>query len=66
MITKDEQTAIAALQRLAKTWPATLTLVHQGCSVGLQVKHTAIIDAADDAAAGECLANISIPAEACQ
>ncbi len=59
-ITPEEAKAIAALRRLAKTWPKSLTLV---ASNFLSVKHSA--DLMGDAGEAEVLAPISIPVTSC-
>lgn len=60
-ITPEEAKAIAALRRLAKTWPSSLTLV--ASSVALSVKHTS--DLMEDAGEAEVLAPIRIPVTSC-
>ena len=59
-ITPEEAKAIAALRRLAKTWPNSLTLV---ASSALSVKHTS--DLMGDAGEAEVLAPIQIPVTSC-
>jgi hypothetical protein len=59
-ITPEEAKTIAALRRLAKTWPNSLTLV---ASSGLSVKHTS--DVMGDAGEAEVLAPIPIPVTSC-
>ncbi len=39
-MTPEERKAVAALKRLAKRWPSTLTLVQHGCRPGLSVVRT--------------------------
>jgi|GEM_PF-6418226 len=63
MITKEEQSAINALVKLAAKWPKTLTLVHHGDSAGLHVKKCDQYN--DNLADIETVVRILIPAGSC-